>query len=146
MEAIREQINRIRNLKINNILYDILSDKRIQKFIIELNTKEQLFNEGVNSNNVIIGRYTPSTYEDKIRKFDASFPRHYTLLDTGEFYESFEIIVQKEAFIITADGQKEDDNLFEKYGDDIVGLTEESMTKLIEKLKPLIIDQIHDSI
>ena len=64
---------------------------------------------------------------------------HYTLFDTGEFYESFELIVGKDYFEIDADPLKtnedgETTNLFYKYSTAILGLTDESKDKLAQEL------------
>jgi hypothetical protein len=56
---------------------------------------------------------------------------HYTLFDTGDFYRSMVFLLGKDFFEIDADSIKDTGtDLFLKYGEDIVGLTEESKNKL----------------
>lgn len=93
--------------------------------------KEQLFDEGVDGNNQVIGYYKPFTEQLNPLKIAGE---HYTLFDTGEFYKSMYIVVLQDSFIVEANGDKSGENLFLKYGDDIIGLTELSKEKLAEIL------------
>jgi hypothetical protein len=56
---------------------------------------------------------------------------HITLIDTGEFYRSFKVSLSPDYdLLITSQPQKEDTNLIEQFGEDIIGLTDESLDKL----------------
>lgn len=83
-----------------------------------------------------LGDYAPFTVEDKIKK--GQIHDHITLSDTWEFYESFIISLFPEYFEISADPIKNGSNLFDDFGKDIIGLTEESLQKLREIILPLL--------
>jgi hypothetical protein len=55
-----------------------------------------------------------------------------TLKDTGDFYSSFQVLPFKGGFIIDADPIKEDTNLFDRYGEDILGLNDENLQLIIK--------------
>lgn len=112
-------------------------DAKLKKQILDWIRNDQLQN-GINEDEDIIGLYSMWTEAiNPIKK--AGTP--YTLYDTGEFYKSLFIDVLSEEFIIDGDGfkegegTKENTDLFEEYGDGIVGLTEENKDKLAEELK-----------
>lgn len=111
---------------------DIMKDERLKRYYIELN-QEQLHDSGTDSNgNPIIPPYSRRTMEIKRRKGQVS--DHVTLKDTGKFYKSFKITVFRGGFIIDADGQKQETNLFDKYGIDILGLDDNSMIQFQDVL------------
>lgn len=126
------------------IIFSILSRKDVQDEIIRLNTEVQLYEEGVDSKNRIIGYYAPYTKEYKQvtgQRYD-----HITLQDTGYFYKSFRIYLKRDYFIIDADGKKEDKDLFKIYGQDVAGLTKYSIDELRKKIKPYFVEQIRKRI
>jgi hypothetical protein len=98
-----------------------------------LNTELQLHEEGVFSDGSSTGDYSDFTVtikRSKGQRYD-----HMTFKDTGGFYDSFRVQVDTNGFVIDADGQVSvDRNLFEFYGENIAGLTDESMNILIEIL------------
>lgn len=136
--TIRNIANSVVRLDINDILYDIWSEEDVQEFIIELNTKNQLFERGIDSDERDLGEYAPFTKQikqDKGLPFD-----RVTLYDDGDFYESFVIIPTNKGFIIDADTtSKYDKDLLTEWGKEILGLTDESKAKLrrkvVERLK-----------
>ena len=108
-----------------------LDNKVIKELIIFLNTDEQFGKEHVDSLgkdlfNSLADRTTYSLFDQKGRG-----GKQYTLRDTGEFWDSFKVIVEKGSITINADPIKDNDNLFEIYGTDIVGLTDENLQILI---------------
>ena len=113
----------------------VFNSAQVKEEIIYLNTEEQLFEKGVDSKGVRIGDYSPFTIMEKVRKnqrYD-----HITLKDTGQFYDSWTVKIGRGFIELNASPIKDEDNLFEIYGEDVLGLTNES----IEKLKPLLIEQ-----
>ncbi len=58
----------------------------------------------------------------------------YNLFDTGDFYNSMVLILGNSFFEIKADPIKENANLYTKYGEEIVWLTDDSKNKLTERL------------
>ncbi len=107
-----------------------------RKLIIDLNTEEQLYSQGIDSKGVQLGEY--SIYTKGLKQNKGQRTDHITLKDTGEFYKSFSIRLEGSSFRIVADGQKEDTNLFKEYGIDILGLTEDSMDVVVTAAIPII--------
>lgn len=58
----------------------------------------------------------------------------YNLFDTGDFYNSMVVILGNDFFEIKADPIKENANLYTKYGQEIVWLTDDSKQKLTVRL------------
>jgi hypothetical protein len=126
----------------NELMKVLFQNQTFRKLIIDLNTQEQLFEQGIDSKGRSLGEYSIATIEgtrnflgkkQKGQRFD-----HITLNDTGAFYRSFAVQLEGNTIRITADGQKEDTNLFQEYGIDIVGLTEDSMSVLATAAIPII--------
>lgn len=145
MSGFEKLLDKVDRYNVNAILFEVWKDQKVKDFIIELNTigqpTAQLYEKGINSLGVSLGNYKESTikggksYLGKIAKgqrYD-----HITLLDTGEFYDTFFVnALGLRGFSIEADGQKEDTNLLERYGKDIIGLTDENLQILTEFIKP----------
>ena len=133
MKDFERMLNNINKLDINDIFYSLWSDNKVQNYIIDLNTEgeqtSQLYNLGIDSEGNNLGEYSPYTIQFKVEKgqrFD-----HITLKDTGDFYETFKVKPTKKGFELTANPNKDDDNLFEIYGKEIVGLTKDNQKLLI---------------
>lgn len=127
----------LRNTKIlmnADIIWNhVFSDKEFQTWILDLIRDDQLMEKGVNEDGKIIGVYTRYTEELTNGRKKAGEP--YNLFDTGYFYKSMVILLGTNYFEIDADPIKENANLFTKYGEGIIGLTEESLEKLREETK-----------
>jgi hypothetical protein len=131
---------RVASLDEGLIFEVVFNQKHIKDEIIRLNTSEQLF-EGIDSKGNPLDVYSPTTevlnlrftfnYEGKSKKKIAGQPAF--LFDEGEFYTSFQVDVDRNRILIKADPIKDDgNNLFDEYGNDIIGLTDESKRKLSE--------------
>lgn len=122
----------------------LFQNAEFRKLIIDLNTIDQLYNQGVDSRGVSLGDYT--AYTKSLKQQKGEIYDHITLKDTGEFYNSFRIIFTGDALQIVANPIKDDTNLFKEFGIDIVGLTEDSMsvviTKALQLIKPYIKQQL----
>lgn len=122
----------------------LFQNAEFRKLIIDLNTIDQLYNQGVDSRGVSLGDYT--AYTKSLKQQKGEIYDHITLKDTGEFYNSFRIIFTGDALQIIANPIKDDTNLFKEFGIDIVGLTEDSMsvviTKALQLIKPYIKQQL----
>lgn len=98
--------------------------------------EDQLRKQGIDEDGDVIGEYSEVTEMINPEKIAGT---HYTLFDTGEFYESMRIVVLNDSIVIEADADKrnkdgETENLFEKYGDGIIGLTTENKQRLANEL------------
>lgn len=114
----------------------ILSDHSLQTWILDLIREDQLFKEGIDEDGEVIGYYSDMTSRINPSK---KFNTHYTLKDTGEFFSTFKIVVYPTYFEIDADAWKTNDegeteNLFYKYGEGIIGLTNENLEKLGQEI------------
>jgi hypothetical protein len=112
------------------------SDPDFKNYILDLIRNDQLFEKGIDSDGDIIGYYSEWTEMMNPEKV-AGTP--YTLRDTGEFYKSMIIYIYKNYIEIDADPiktnqQGEQDNLFYKYGENIIGLTEENLEKVTKEI------------
>ncbi len=127
------------------ILRQILSNRAIQEQIEEWNRQQLL--DGKNSLDVklsdIGGGYsdfTLSLHPEKVRD-------KVTLFDSGEFHQSITVKLDGDLFSIDANPIKTDDsgrttNLFEEWGEDIIGINEEKFNIFIEELGELLIIEI----
>ncbi len=135
MNKLEKILINISKLDQNKILREVLLRKEVQGKIIELNTRGQLFDRGIDSTGKTLesigGSYAPSTIEGRPglfkgkRELGLPFDR-ITLFNTGDFYQTFKIVIGNDFFTIKADPVKEDTNLFSEWGLDVVGLTLES--------------------
>lgn len=109
-------------------------DEETKEHIIQMNTEDQLEEDGLFSDGTPTGDYSPLTILYKRRKGDRY--DHMTFKDTGQFYDSWEVRVDRSGLDIDADGQvSADTNLFTIYGENILGLTDENMQFFIEMVK-----------
>lgn len=144
-------IQNVKNLETNKICFLVFRDKTVQKIVIDLNRIDQLLDKGVKSDNSTLPLYSVSyqkvySFEGVSRAKTAGEP--YLLLDTGDFYKSFRLLQDKTGFKILANDEKEDGTLQDMYGNGvpILGLTEESISKLTEEVQPYIIQAIREQI
>jgi hypothetical protein len=101
---------------------------RTKNEILDLVREAQLRAEGIDGDGDIIGFYSFAT--ELITGGEKQQGDHYTFDDTGAFFRSMFLRVLSDGFVIVADGQKEDDNLFDKYGEQIIALTDENLEKV----------------
>lgn len=138
MTDILQVASKLARTNVTQTLVKILKRPKTKKFITDLNTKVQLFDEGEDSQGVqlssIGGIYAESTIRlSRPRKQNRS---HINLRDTGAFYKTFDITVKPNAnFTITADTIKEGTDLQDRWGDNIVGLQDENIVKVMEYLE-----------
>lgn len=144
MKSLQALANRIKAITVLEVLKVLSENKQFTDLIIELNTRKQLYEKGIDSLGDNIGSYSAKTKQIKSEK--GQITDHVTLFDTGEFYESFKVFFSNGNFVISADTIKDTDDLIFKYGSDILGLTDESLSLLREKAKEIIIPYIRKKI
>jgi hypothetical protein len=135
-----EAINLLDNiaafLKPDEVWKRVFLDKTLQNtIIVEYIQQDQLLSEGVDETgnplrNKDNGRTTYSAATEMLSNGRKLEGEPYNLLDSGDFYRSMVFLLGKDFFEIDADPIKGNDNLFTKFGEGIIGLTEESKTKL----------------
>jgi hypothetical protein len=135
-----EVINVFKFMENRTFWKHVLQDKKFQIWTLDLIRQDQLFKEGQDGDGNILGYYSAFTEQLNPEKKEGS---HYTLKDTGDFYESMIFNIFVDYLEIDADPIKtdkitgEETNLFQKYGEDILKLNEENLElfkiKLVEK-------------
>lgn len=130
MEAAINLLDNIQSfLKPDEVWKRVFLDKTLQNtIIVEYIQQDQLLSEGVDETGNVIGYY--SAFTEYLTNGEKQEGQPYNLLDSGDFYKSMVFLLGKDFFEIDADPIKGNDNLFTKFGEGIIGLTEESKTKL----------------
>ena len=138
-------INNVKRLDFNSTFFFIFSQSHIQLFAIELNTGSpnnseygQLFLHGIDAEakplKEIGGDYAPITKDIKLSE---GLPiDRVTLYQDGVFYRSWRFIQSEDSFTLRADTIKEGEDLQDRWGSNLVGLTDESIKSLIEEIIP----------
>lgn len=117
-----------------------------EQAIVDMNV-EQLYEYGMNSLGIRIDTYEPySPYTIGVKKEKGQPYDRVTLRDTGDFHRSFEAVIESDGFYITATDPKTQD-LIDRYGREIFGLTPESrQTLVIDYVLPVVTEQIRKEI
>lgn len=149
MQALLNLLERAVNIDENAILTAVLANQDLQKKILDLNRIGQLFDKGINSLGEKLsdvgGNYSPFTLDLAIKEGrPKKAADHIDLHDTGDFYASFYIVLGGEEFEIKANPIKDNTNLFTEWGEDIMGLTEESIGILTDFVRVLLVPVIKD--
>ena len=143
---LEEILNKTQNINLDELFVDVFQESRVQEFVEDLN-KDQLF-AGVDSNNVdledIGGDYTNKT--KAIKRFKGQPVDRVTLRDTGDFYDSIELELEAAAVDFVADFDKEGVDLRDRWGQNLLGLTEQSKEKLKEFVLPIFQQKIRQRI
>lgn len=142
---------RVLALSENDALKVVTDNKSIQFNAIRLNRQVQLYEKGVS----IDGKQMRSVYarfgnvysnRTIAYKREKNQPiNRVTLRDTGAFYQTFTAKVKAGELFLYADTIKDGKDLQDSFGQ-VVGLTEESKTELIEQAKPLILQYVKSKI
>lgn len=139
-------------LDVDSIAYDIAQTNEHKRLVISLNTEgkptSQLYELGEDSlgrgliGKTILkdGNYTPFTVSEKRSKGQRT--DHPTLKDSGAFYASFVVRPYKGGFEIDADPIKDETNLFDELGEDILGLNDENLQIIINFYKDAILESL----
>ena len=114
------------------------SGRLIQSIILEneyvitdMNSEDQLYEQGINRLGVNIMDYAPySPLTIEIKKEKGQPYNRVTLRDEGDFEQSFDVEADTQQFTIKAADWKTED-LIQRYGRQILGLTEENKIILI---------------
>jgi hypothetical protein len=107
-------------------------DADLKSLVIEWVQKDQLTAKGIDGDGNVIGYYSLTT---SLINPSKKFNTPYTLNDTGEFYRSMNTLVFQKSFVILGEGDKGEDNLYEKYGNTITTLTGDNLERLREILR-----------
>lgn len=112
-----------------------------------MNAYDQLFEKGIDRLGEEIWRYRPYTGNTIAIKILKNQPvDRVTLKDTGAFYESLRVKVYSDSFEIYSVDVKASD-IIEKYGDEILGLTNENLNILTwDYIHPEIINYLRENL
>tara|TARA_R110000751_G_scaffold73709_2_gene149081 strand:+ start:3711 stop:4178 length:468 start_codon:yes stop_codon:yes gene_type:complete len=129
-----------RNLQPGKIWKKVFRKTYIQRFVIEkLIQDNQLQKSLTGLNQPIRDLQTGSTTYSLMTEIMSGGKKKagdpYNLYDTGEFYKSMVFLLGNNFFEIDADPIKDNDNLFTKYGEQIIWLSENSKEKLRLRLR-----------
>ena len=144
MSGLNTFLNNASKIRAQEILVDVLRREDVRALVADLNTFGQLFEEGIDSEGRKLSEinkpYAPLTVEKKNREGLPS--DRVTLFDTGRFYQSFDVRILDDGSIeIEATTQVEPTHdLEDSYGENIIGLTEDSIEKLIDYITPFFIE------
>jgi len=131
MEGIDRLIRNAKKLSAGRVFVLTFSEDRNKGLIIQLNQEFQL-ELGELANDTVL-----PFYSEVSQKVYGKPNTRWTLKDTGEFYESFQVVnITPEGLTITADSEKEDKDLAD-YGA-ILGLNDENLQRLIDEVLPTV--------
>ena len=123
----QKKISQLNNIKKNLNRFIGESALRHSNIIEDSITEEQLFEKGIDGFGKRLAPYSPVTVE--IKKLKGQPFDRTTLRDSGDFHSSIKVKLQKDGIKIESDPIKEDTNLLEVYGEEILFLTEENLTE-----------------
>lgn len=126
--ALKGQENRVFRLALDN--------RTIKELIVFLNTDEQMGEQHVDAlGQSLFNRISESTtyslFQTKKNRSRAGQP--YKLYEYGNYWDSFQAIVGDGVITIDSNPMKGSDNIEDMFGEDLEGLTEESLKALIQQ-------------
>ncbi len=125
--AIRK-VNELRQA-VNTSIQKAFDDNYL--IVKDIQVNKQLYDKGEDSKgSIIVPSYTPLTIS--IKKSKGQPTDRVTLKDTGAFHQNISIIARNDELEITAT-IKYAQKLFDKYGDDILGIQEEFIKEFMDK-------------
>jgi len=148
-QRLRDLADRIIELDDDLLVANIMRKPEVQEFILDMVKNDQLFNEGESYLSVkldtIGGEYSDATIDGIFGVFEGKKQRglpfdRVTLFNEGDFYDSFEIDIGLKTWQFDADYDKDGTDLRKRWGDEIVGLNQENLQRLINELREKIIE------
>ncbi len=144
MNRLEKIARNAQKINTNFLMKWLFASREFRDTIIYLNTWDQLYDRGIDSEGKSLGHYQP--YTVFLKELKGQPTDHITLRDTGDFYKSFRVTLSNLDIQIVCDPIKYGPlgvvNLLMQWGKEIIGLTDESMSilrdKAIQILRPLI--------
>lgn len=136
---LKRMLNNVIRLDEQALINSILKDKKFQKFILDLN-KDQLA-AGIDSLGVQLSK-TGGAYSDLTLSLADPPKKSRTqvdLHDTGDYYDSFKVSLSNVLLTIGSNPIKDGDNLEDRYGKDLEGLTSENLQIVIDAIRKKLI-------
>jgi hypothetical protein len=134
MDDLIKYLRKVRtSLNLEKIVRHVMHKEKIGDYIVELNTKYQLW-LGLRSDGMdITPPYRPATR--RIKQIEGQPYDRVTLKDTGAYYRSFRVTLMPSGDIEVEATDMKALDLERKYGDKLEGLTPQNTDKLAERLK-----------
>ena len=121
-------IGELKDLEQNFEPYVIEQVKPFEPEIVELNTEDQLYLQGIDgAGKKLEPAYRPLTLQ--LKRIKGQRVDHVTLQDEGDFHGAYHLLFQSTRFAIVNDDAKAA-KLERKYGPDIFGLTDENVQEV----------------
>lgn len=110
-------------------------------------TEDQLHGKGEDGLGRSLGEYSDFTKQFKVTIAGAlgrdTRVDHITLRDTGDFHESVKVVVRNNRIEIISEPQKEDTNLIDEFGEEILFVNDENLNEFI---RPHLLDDLRKDI
>lgn len=137
MSTLKQTVNRLKSFDFEKAILKVYKDN--DNIIIDLNTDSQLGEKGIDSTGSLLpGPYAPFTIASKQGQSGfGGITSHITLFGEGAFHNKFFVEASKFPIIINSSDAKRNE-LVDDWGEDLFGLTKES----IQELKEQTIDEI----
>jgi len=143
-EELKARLGKLLKIDESKILKKILSGISLQNKIIYLNTTKQLYEQGEDSLGrsleTIGGGYSPYTIEIKNRKGQPT--DRVTLKDSGDFYQSFDVINESSYIEIIAIYIKNGKDINKEWGGHVIGLQKENLQIIIDEIRVEYIQEV----
>lgn len=120
-------------------------DNEIKELIIQMNTKEQLGELGIDSLGRDLGEYADFTIEERTKK--GLQVGHIDFKVTGDYWRSWEVKVVGDVIEISVDKFRFDELVYDlRFSEKHVGLTDENLTELagemLKRYRDYVIDKL----
>lgn len=128
-------------------MYVLEAVRQYEHVILDMNADQQLFQQGINRLGVSIWDYAPyHPITIQMKQAEGLPANRVTLFQEGDFYESMFIEYGADEFTISA-GDYKTTKLKNKYGAQILGLTQENITTLRDEyIMPYMRDKLRELI
>lgn len=127
MEKLDNLIDRLRAIEDEALMLVENVIRENEHALLSLNSRDQLYDRGIDRNGVEIASYRPyAPMTIQIKREKGQPTNRVTLRDEGNFYASFYIIFGATGFEIAASDWKTEE-LIAKYGEEVLGLTDENV-------------------
>lgn len=124
---------RSRSSRFNNFMDQTIRD--LKGYYILGPLKRRLYSRGVDATGSKIGDYSPFT--KRIRNKLGLVTSHVQLFYTGDWYDSMFVTVEKGVVTVDSTDKSKTEKIEEKYGKEILQMSDEEVNKLIDtRLEP----------
>lgn len=138
---ISELQNNLTNLNVMNVLDKVL--ERFKPELLDLNTSQ--LEKGEASDGTSVGTYVDSEYAKFKKAIGSKSSPQIDLKVTGDFYSGFRAEIKSRVISIVSKDKKAG-KLERRFGSEIYGLTEASLSKFIQMILPYFIEDLRKAI